>query len=123
MAKLWSLAYDGIESNDVATIEHFGWIPQEMLLATYRKDVTVDLRTQINTAFKNVILPLPAKPDDEQAWVDRFLLVACHLDESALNSLDRLSGLKGYSKGASPYYAFAMVCDDYNVSYNSSRTS
>jgi sister-chromatid-cohesion protein PDS5 len=110
------LAYEAIESNEQDAIEHFGWIPQEMLHAIFRKDVTVDLRTQVNTAFKNAILPLPAKPDDEQAWVDRFLLVAAHLDESALMALERLTGLKGYAKGSSPYGAFADVCDEYSVS-------
>lgn len=88
-----------------------------MLHATVRKDVTVDLRTQINTAFKNIILPLPSKPDDEQAWVDRFLLVATHLDDNALMCLDRVTGLKGYAKGSSPYFAFADGCDEYNVSF------
>lgn len=116
MAKLWSLAYEAIEANEPEGVEHFGWIPQEMLHATVRKDVTVDLRTQINTAFRNVILPLPTKPDDEQAWVDRFLLVASHLDDGALLCLDRLTGLKGYAKGSSPYFAFAVGCDEYNVS-------
>lgn len=117
VAKLWSLAYEGIESNDEDAIEHFGWIPQEMLHATFRKDVTVDLRTQINAAFKNVILPLPSNTDDEQAWVDRFLLVTTHLDESALAGLDRLTGVKGYARGSSPWFAFAQTCDEYNVSY------
>ncbi|GMK53875.1 hypothetical protein CspeluHIS016_0104610 [Cutaneotrichosporon spelunceum] len=114
LAKLWSLAYDAIESNEEDAIDHFGWIPQEMLHAIFRKDVTVDLRSQVNAAFKNVILPLPPKPDDEQAWVDRFLLVASQVDESAIAGLERLTGLKGYAKGSSPYAAFAEACDEFN---------
>ncbi|BEI99615.1 hypothetical protein CcaverHIS631_0406580 [Cutaneotrichosporon cavernicola] len=114
LAKLWGLAYEAIESTEEDAIRHFGWIPQEMLHAIFRKDVTVDLRSQVNAAFKNVILPLPSKPDDEQVWVDRFLLVAAHLDESALAGLERLTGLKGYAKGSSPYSAFADACDEFN---------
>ncbi|TXT14456.1 uncharacterized protein COLE_00649 [Cutaneotrichosporon oleaginosum] len=114
LAKLWSLAYEAIESNEEDAIAHFGWIPQEMLHAIFRKDVTVDLRTQVNTAFKNVILPLPYKPDDEQAWVDSFLLVASHLDETALVALERLTGLKGYAKGVAPWVAFAETCNEFN---------
>lgn len=74
-------------------------------------------RSHIVSGFKSHILPLPAKPDDEQAWVDRFLLVASHLDtslrsavdgadtrtdggldENALKGLDNMTGLVGYAR-------------------------
>jgi sister-chromatid-cohesion protein PDS5 len=48
--------------------------------------------------FKAKILPLPAKADDDQAWVERLLLVASHLDEAGLNGLDRLTGLVGFAR-------------------------
>ena len=56
------------------------------------------VRTQISATFKTLILPLPSKPDDEQAWVDRLLLVASNLDEPAFKALERLTGLRGYAK-------------------------
>jgi hypothetical protein len=53
----------------------------------------------MTSIFKNQIIPLP-KPDavDEQALVDRLMLVATYLDEPAYKALERLTGLKGYSK-------------------------
>lgn len=38
------LPADNSEANDQDAIEHFGWIPREMLNATWRKDVTVELK-------------------------------------------------------------------------------
>lgn len=57
------------------------------------------LRTQMTSIFKNQIIPLP-KPDavDEQALVDRLMLVATYLEEPAYKALERLTGLKGYSR-------------------------
>jgi sister-chromatid-cohesion protein PDS5 len=57
---------------------------------------------------------LPSKPDDEQAWVDRFLLVASRLDNGVLKTLDRLTGIYGYAKGSSPYRAFVETCEKWN---------
>lgn len=110
------VALTSSEENDEEAVAHFGWIPREMLNATRRTDGTVELRSQVNSAFKNTILPLPAKPDDEQAWVDRFLLVASSLDEGSFIALDMFTGLKGYASGHSPYRAFVQFCEDYNVS-------
>lgn len=73
-------------------------------------DFLTDPSSQINSAFKNTILPLPAKADDEQAWVDRFFLVASGLDKSTLLVLDNLTALPGYADGRSPYRAFADMC-------------
>lgn len=56
-------------------------------------------RNQMATTFKSLILPLPkADHIDEQAWMDRLLLVASKLDEPAFKALERLTGLRGYSK-------------------------
>lgn len=54
--------------------------------------------TALAAKFKAKILPLPAKADDDQAWVERLLLVASHLDEATLNGLDRLTGLVGFAR-------------------------
>jgi len=56
---------------------------------------------------------LPSKPDDDQAWVDRFLLVATHLDDAGIKALDKLTGIYGYAKSGSPYRAFIEMCEEY----------
>jgi sister-chromatid-cohesion protein PDS5 len=87
------------EANEKSAIVQFGWIPEGMLKCLFRKDATLELRTQISTTIKHSILPLPAKSDaDENAWVDRLFLVISHLDETALKALERLTGLTGYAK-------------------------
>lgn len=49
--------------------------------------------------FKSRILPLPKADNvDEQAWTDRLLLVASHLDELAFRALERVTGLKGFAR-------------------------
>lgn len=74
-------------------------------------------RTQITHIFKSTILPLPNVKDvDEQAWTDRLLLVASHLDETSFKALEKLTGLPGYAKGLSPYRAFVDFCEANNVS-------
>jgi len=55
-------------------------------------------RSQMSVTVKSAILPLPSKPDEEQAWVDRLLLVAANIDEPAWKALDVLTGLRGYAK-------------------------
>ncbi len=52
----------------------------------------------MSVTVKSAILPLPSKPDEEQAWVDRLLLVAANIDEPAWKALDVLTGLRGYAK-------------------------
>jgi hypothetical protein len=52
----------------------------------------------MSAIIRSDILPLPAKGDDEEAWVDRLILVATYCNEDALKSLDVLTGLKGYQK-------------------------
>ena len=66
-----------------------------------------DRRTFVSGKFKERILPLPAKPDDEQAWVERILLVRSHLEEDAgKKALDRLTSLIGYAS----YVCCSCVC-------------
>jgi sister-chromatid-cohesion protein PDS5 len=55
-------------------------------------------RTTLINVLKEKILPLPPNADDEQAWVDRLLLVARHLDEQAMNGLAGATGLKHYAR-------------------------
>ncbi|KAL7420002.1 Sister chromatid cohesion protein pds5 [Cryptotrichosporon argae] len=112
LARLWSLAYSEIEADDPEAVEQFGWIPEAMLHASRR--ASPELRSHLITSVKQTILPLPASTDDEQAWVDRFLLVAGHVDESALEALDSMTGLMGFAKGSSPWRAFADTLDEFN---------
>ena len=74
-------------------------------------------RSQITHIFKSLILPLPDIKDiDEQAWTDRLLLVASHLDETSFKALEKLTGLPGFARGAAPYRAFIDFCEANNVS-------
>ncbi|ORY30387.1 armadillo-type protein [Naematelia encephala] len=114
MARLWSAAYSNIEINDPEAIRHFAWIPEMLLHSYFTKDATVELRAQVTSTIKSQILPLPTKPDDEDAWVDRLLLVAVHVDDVGFKALERLTGLNGYAKGSSPYRAFVQFCEDNN---------
>ncbi|WWD21518.1 hypothetical protein CI109_106004 [Kwoniella shandongensis] len=114
LAKLWNLAYSEIEAGDSEAVAQFSWIPQAMLLASTRRDATVELRTQILSVFKTSIVPLPRETDDEQAWVDRLLLVSSTLDDIAFRALERMSGLLGYSRGQSPFMAFIGACEQHN---------
>ncbi|ORX33887.1 armadillo-type protein [Kockovaella imperatae] len=107
LAKLWSAAYSEIESGGLAE-DQFGWIPETMLHCLQR-DVSVDMRAQMTTAFKEHILPL-----GEDSWVDRLMLVATRLDDAAFKALEKMTGLRGYAKGASPYRAFVDLCEANN---------
>ncbi|KAK4687777.1 sister chromatid cohesion protein PDS5, partial [Tremellales sp. Uapishka_1] len=114
LSRLWNLAYSEIEAGDPEGVRHFAWIPEVMLHGFNNKGTTMETRVQIASTLRNTILPLPAKADDEQAWVDRLLLVASSLDDHAMKGLDRLTGLKGYSRGSSPFQAFIKFCEENN---------
>ena len=75
----------------------------------------------MTATIKQYILPLPGKTDDEQAWVDRLMLVATHLDDSAFKALEKMTGLRGYARGNSPYRAFIDFCEANNVGQTSCR--
>jgi sister-chromatid-cohesion protein PDS5 len=71
----------------------------------------------MGSVFKTLVLPLPAADAfDEQAWVDRLLLVCVHLDEDGFRGLERISGLRGYRKGNAPWAAYIACCEENNVS-------
>ncbi|KAK8847427.1 hypothetical protein IAR55_005285 [Kwoniella newhampshirensis] len=114
LAKLWNLAYSEIETGNPEAVAQFSWIPQAMLLAYFRRDSTTELRSQMMMVFKSSIVPLPKETDDEQAWVDRLLLVASSLDGNSFKALEKMSGLIGFSRGQSPYMAFVHTCEQNN---------
>lgn len=87
------------EAGDQASITQFAWIPAALLAALTRRDATVELRHQVTSIFKAQILPLPTVDQiDEQSWTERLLVVYCHLDEGGRRAVERLTGLKGYSR-------------------------
>ena len=88
---------DNSEINDADAVEHFAWIPQAILHCLQTKDIPPEFRTSITSIFKGHILPLPSQTDEEQAWVDRLLLVASGLDEAAFIGLERTTGLVGFA--------------------------
>lgn len=105
------------ESDDSQAISQFGWIPSALLSSLMHRDVSPDTRSQMTSVFKTLILPLPAADAiDDQAWMDRLLLVCVHLDEGGMRALERLSGLKGFRSGNVPYRAFVNFCEENNVS-------
>ncbi|CAK5272282.1 unnamed protein product [Mycena citricolor] len=78
LGKLYALAYPEIESKDMAAIDHFAWIPNDMFAA-------------VDEVLAEFILPLPTPSSaasssksvevDEAAWTDRLLTVMASLDE------------------------------------------
>ncbi|KAK1921574.1 armadillo-type protein [Papiliotrema laurentii] len=115
LSNLWEAAHSEIDLDEAEAVAHFAWIPQSILHCLQMRDLPVDGRTSLTSTFKTKILPLPSKADDEQAWVDRLLLVASHLDDDAgMAGLARTTGLVGYAKGSSPYRAFVMFCEENN---------
>ncbi|KAH8102266.1 armadillo-type protein [Cristinia sonorae] len=96
VAKLYSIAYSEIESNDPAAYDQFHWIPQALL---HNMSAATDTKAITEQAIAEYILPLPSlssKPADidEVAWTDRLLFTTSLLDDQAKNSLLSLSGIK-----------------------------
>jgi hypothetical protein len=52
----------------------------------------------VDNAIHADILPLPAKAEDEAAWVDRLLLVVSHLGPRAFTALLSLMGLSDFGQ-------------------------
>ncbi|KAF8156995.1 armadillo-type protein [Crassisporium funariophilum] len=100
IAKLYSLAYPEIENNDPFAINHFAWIPDEILqFAT----VNGEIRTLVEQVVSEYLLPLPSiatssatkeKEVDEVAYTDRLLLIMRHLNEKSIGVLIALTNLK-----------------------------
>ncbi|KAH9941134.1 armadillo-type protein [Epithele typhae] len=119
VGRLYGLAYPEIENNDPAAIEHFAWIPKELLKCA---SVSRDVKSLAEQVLEDHLLPLPLPPAassskgtdvDEVAWTDRLLLVSRHLDdEIAMNTLFSFTNLKGVRP--TPFEKFVAVCIEYN---------
>ncbi|WVQ76020.1 hypothetical protein IAR50_005656 [Cryptococcus sp. DSM 104548] len=121
LAKLWESASSEIEAGDDGAIKQFGWIPQVIINAILKGELPMDMRAQIISVFKKSILPLPADGDDDEAWVDRFLLVASALDDHAQNGLVNVTNLRGIAEGTYPFAAFADCCEKYQGGLSDSK--
>ncbi|OCF45868.1 hypothetical protein I317_00356 [Kwoniella heveanensis CBS 569] len=114
LARLWDSAYSEIESNNPDAVAQFASIPDQILRCIQFRDATPEAKLQLTAIFKSTILPLPKEGDDEQAWVDRLLLVASTLDTQTFHALRNITGLPHFAKGQSPFMAFVTSCEAYN---------
>ncbi|XAO21334.1 hypothetical protein I312_100083 [Cryptococcus bacillisporus CA1280] len=118
LAKLYELAYSEIETNNSEVVNQFAWIPQAMIAALFKGEATNEMRVQISTIFKTSIIPLPQDAEQEQAWVDRLLLISLHLDDDGMMGLKRMTNLVGYAQGNWPFSAFAGLLESYGGGEN-----
>ncbi|OSD08806.1 hypothetical protein PYCCODRAFT_1380708 [Trametes coccinea BRFM310] len=118
IGRLYSLAYPEIENNDPAAIQHFAWIPGNILRAG---SISREVKAIAEETLAEYILPLPSLPSsssskgaeiDEVAWTDRLLLTMRYLDEVSVNTLYSFSNLKG--SRPTLYEKFVTACVEYN---------
>lgn len=108
LGKLYGAAYTEIESNDESAIRQFSWIPGQIYSSLYDNPSTAFRRNVELVTFQS-ILPLPAKADDEAAWVDRLLGVCQYLDSKAFKALLSLTNLM--EPGVTPWQIFVKTCE------------
>ncbi|KAF8605742.1 cohesin-associated protein Pds5 [Ceratobasidium sp. AG-I] len=107
LGRLYSLAYPEIESNDLAAIPQFAWIPEKLIEATAMPET----RDEAEKCISEFVLPLPTK-DDVVPWTERLLLVMKHLNPGGVTKLLALTNLK--SPHPSIQERFIQCCVDYN---------
>jgi sister-chromatid-cohesion protein PDS5 len=114
LGRLYSLAYPEIENHDPAATKHFAWIPSAMLRSSIVETVDSKPIVPMIAAFEKHILPLPARPEDEGAWVNRLLMVMKNLDEQNLKALfNKLNNMQT-PHTRKPYLPFIEACEAYN---------
>jgi sister-chromatid-cohesion protein PDS5 len=110
LGKLYSVALPEIENNTRAAIEHFAWIPEQILLAM---TTNAEVKEDVETAMAEIVLPLPAKGEDEVAWTERLLLIMRSIDsEEATRALIALSNVR--ATRPTPLERFIDCCVAYN---------
>ncbi|SGY76821.1 BQ5605_C005g03519 [Microbotryum silenes-dioicae] len=115
LGRLYDLSYTEIESRDANAVDQFGWIPGSLLeLIKTGGDVPLQnsVRALIESTLLHYIVPQPKKEEDEQAWVDRFLLVLGALTQDQLATI--LSMTKLATRRPSAHDAFIAACERYN---------
>ncbi|KAG9103997.1 hypothetical protein FRC06_006261 [Ceratobasidium sp. 370] len=108
IGRLYSLAYPEIESNDLAAIPQFAWIPEKLLEASAMSET----RDEAEKCISEFVLPLPAKGEDVVPWTERLLLVMKYLSGGYISKLLTLTNLK--SPRPSLHERFVQCCVDYN---------
>ncbi|KAG8679334.1 hypothetical protein FRC08_017041 [Ceratobasidium sp. 394] len=108
IGRLYSLAYPEIESNDLAAIPQFAWIPEKLLEASAMPET----RDEAEKCISEFVLPLPAKGEDVIPWTERLLLVMKYLSGGYISKLLTLTNLK--SPRPSLHERFVQSCVDYN---------
>ncbi|KAG9124967.1 hypothetical protein FRC07_009533 [Ceratobasidium sp. 392] len=108
IGRLYSLAYPEIESNDLAAIPQFAWIPEKLLEASAMPE-TWD---EAEKCISEFVLPLPAKGEDIVPWTERLLLVMKYLSGGCIGRLLTLTNLR--LPRPSLHERFLQCCVDYN---------
>ncbi|KZV96910.1 ARM repeat-containing protein [Exidia glandulosa HHB12029] len=109
LGKLYRLALPEIEKNNVPAINHFAWIPEQILHLLLGSQET---RLSAEHALAEYILPLPTKGEDEAAWTERLLLVMRFMDDDAATTLVAISNVK--LARPSMYDRFVDCCVEFN---------
>ncbi|KAH0834786.1 hypothetical protein J3R83DRAFT_10387 [Lanmaoa asiatica] len=102
LGKLYSLAYPEIENGDSSAVEHFAWIPNEIL---HISNMSSEAKAAAEQVIADYVLPLPSSSTtsastsknvevDEVAWTDHLLLTMRHLDDLGVNTILSMSGIK-----------------------------
>ncbi|KAI6134781.1 armadillo-type protein [Pisolithus croceorrhizus] len=117
IGKLYALAYPEIENGDPSAIEHFSWIPNQVF---HIANVTLESKPAAEQVIADHIFPFPSLPNvaststsknievDEVAWMDRLLNVMQYLDDTAINAVLSMSGVKVNRPTA--YEHFLQTC-------------
>ncbi|KIK28244.1 hypothetical protein PISMIDRAFT_673926 [Pisolithus microcarpus 441] len=117
LGKLYALAYPEIENGDPSAIEHFSWIPNQVF---HIANVTLESKPVTEQVIADHIFPFPSLPNvaststsksievDEVAWTDRLLNVMQYLDDTAINAVLSMSGVKVNRPTA--YEHFLQTC-------------
>lgn len=119
VGKLYALAYPEIENGDPSAIEHFSWIPNQVF---HIANVTSESKPVAEQVIADHIFPFPSLPNvpstsksievDEVAWTDRLLNVMQYLDDTAVNAVLSMSGVKVNRPTA--YEHFLQTCIQHN---------
>ncbi|KAK4052801.1 Sister chromatid cohesion protein pds5 [Microbotryomycetes sp. JL201] len=93
LGRLYSLAYNEIESREEHALKQFGWIPGRVLNSVLSVTEPPH-RYTVTATFLDYITPLPLEKDcDEASWVDRLLCVMRGLDDVQRRALLALTNL------------------------------
>lgn len=95
ISHLYDLSYPELEAHDKKALDHFGWIPNELMNML---GANAEVRPMVFQAMVEKILPLPPLGEaiDEAAWTNRMLHTMSHLED---RNIPVFLGLTGLSHG------------------------